>query len=233
MPAAVITGTTRGIGLALVHQFARHGFDVFLVARTGGDLQRQAASLSRKYPGQSFPFFAVDLAQKKDLEELARAVSGQFTALHAVVFNAGLFSPGNLMEIGKGPSLDEYMQLHLLSNHFLCQQWKPLLASGAHIFSVCSVVSREPRADSAAYSLSKMAQFWWTRMLRHEWQGEAIRITAVLPGQTLTGSWEGIPVDPDRILSPSAVAETIWQCFAMPGNGVVEEISVRHQKGDL
>jgi len=91
----------------------------------------------------------------------------------------------------------------------------------------------EPRFDSPAYSVSKVAQLAWTKMLRASFLEREIKVTAVLPGQTLTSSWDGIPVEENRILAADAVADAVWNAWEMPGNTVIEEIVIRPQKGDL
>ena len=212
MPVAIITGASKGIGWSIANRFAENGFDLLMIARDIEGLQARSGELQQKFPTQRF---------------------ATLSSMDVLVFNAGLFAMGELLNSDDSPSLDDFMQLHVLSNHFLCQKWQSSFKKGTHIFSVCSVVSNEPRFDSPAYSISKVAQLAWTKMLRKSFLEKEIKVTAVLPGQTLTSSWDGIPVEENRILSADAVADAVWNAWKMPGNAVIEEIVIRPQKGDL
>jgi short-subunit dehydrogenase len=170
---------------------------------------------------------------KSQLSSLSQFALATLSSMDVLVFNAGLFVMGELLNPDDSPSLDDLMQLHVLSNHYLCQKWQSSFKKGTHIFSICSVVSNEPRFDSPAYSISKVAQLAWTKMLRASFLEREIKVTAVLPGQTLTASWDGIPLEANRILSADAVADAVWKAWEMPGNTVIEEIVIRPQKGDL
>jgi NADP-dependent 3-hydroxy acid dehydrogenase YdfG len=170
---------------------------------------------------------------RRQLAAFTESTRHEISRIEVLVLNAGLFEMGPLLSEKEPLNLDDFMQLHVLSNHFLCQQWQDFFKKGTHIFSVCSVVSKEPRYDSPAYSISKAAQLSWTKMLRKSFQDKEIRVTAVLPGQTLTSSWDGVSLEPDRILASDAIAEAVWKTWEMPGNTVIEEIVIRPQKGDL
>jgi len=233
MPTAIITGATKGIGWSISNKFAENGFDLWMIARDIVDLNAKRDLLQENFPSQNFNVFAINLIDKSQLEFLIDFTRDKINAIDVLVLNAGLFEMGALLNLENNLSLDDLMQLHVLSNHYLCEKWQHLFIIGTHIFSVCSVVSNEPRFDSPAYSISKVAQLSWTKMLRRAFLEKEIKVTAVLPGQTLTSSWDGIPVSSSRILAADAVAESVWKAWEMPGNAVVEEIVIRPQKGDL
>lgn len=233
MPVAIITGASKGIGWSIANRFAENGFDLLMIARDADALQTRSRELQQKFPLQQFTAFSVDLMDKSKLCSLSQFALESLSSMDVLVLNAGLFSMGELLNPDDSPNLDDFMQLHVLSNHYLCQKWQSSFRKGTHIFSICSVVSNEPRFDSPAYSVSKVAQLAWTKMLRASFLEKEIKVTAVLPGQTLTSSWDGIRVEEDRILSADAVADAVWNAWKMPGNTVIEEIVIRPQKGDL
>jgi short-subunit dehydrogenase len=233
MPTAIITGATKGIGWSLTNKFAENGFDIWMIARDNQDLQAKSDELQRRFPWQHFHIFSIDLMDNSKLIKLIEFTRDTLDVIDVLILNAGLFRTGGLFDVEKELSLNDFMQLHLFSNHYLCEMWQPYFKKGTHIFSICSVVSNEPRYDSPAYSISKVAQGIWTKMLRKTFMEKEIKVTAVLPGQTLTSSWEGVPVAPNRILASDAVSEAVWKAWEMPGNAVIEEIVIRPQKGDL
>ena len=233
MPTAIITGATKGIGWSISKKYAENGFDLWMIARDIADLNIKKDFLKRNFPNQQFNVFALDLLDKHLLPTLTDFTQDKLSTIDVLVLNAGLFEMGELLNDENKLSLDDFMQLHVLSNHYLCQKWQVFFKKGTHIFSICSVVSNEPRFDSPAYSISKVAQLSWTKMLRKTFLDKEIKVTAVLPGQTLTSSWEGILVEPNRILAEDAVAESVWKVWEMPGNTVIEAIVIRPQKGDF
>jgi len=70
-------------------------------------------------------------------------------------------------------------------------------------------------------------------MLREELKEHGVRVTAVLPGATLTASWEGTNLPEERFMSPEDVAEAVWGVYSLSGRSVVEEILIRPQLGDI
>ena len=74
-----------------------------------------------------------------------------------------------------------------------------------------------------------------TQVLREELKPHGIKVTAVLPGATRTGSWDGFAdsLPEDRLMDPADVAETIYSTYSLSVRSVVEEIIIRPQLGDL
>ena len=60
-----------------------------------------------------------------------------------------------------------------------------------------------------------------------------IRVTSVLPGATLTASWEGVELPQDRFMKPEDIAEAIYSAHSLSKQTVVEEIVLRPQLGDI
>ena len=72
-----------------------------------------------------------------------------------------------------------------------------------------------------------------TKVLREELKPHKIKVTAILPGATLTASWEGVDLPPERFIQAKDVAETIWSAYKLSSGAVVEEILIRPQLGDI
>jgi len=69
--------------------------------------------------------------------------------------------------------------------------------------------------------------------LREELKRVGVKVTAVLPGATLTASWEGVDLPVERFLKPEDVASAISNAYCMSAGAVVEEILIRPQLGDI
>ena len=90
-----------------------------------------------------------------------------------------------------------------------------------------------PYANGGSYSISKYAQLGMTKVLREEMKQHGIRVTAVLPGATLTASWEGVDLPESRFIKSEDVADSVFAAYRLSKNSVIEEILIRPQEGDI
>jgi short-subunit dehydrogenase len=102
-----------------------------------------------------------------------------------------------------------------------------------HIFNICSIASIKAYANGGSYSISKFAMLGFSRNLREEMKPHGIKVTAVCPGATMTASWEGAGIDPQRIMEVNDVAEMVLASSRLSPMAVVEDIIIRPQLGDL
>jgi short-subunit dehydrogenase len=72
-----------------------------------------------------------------------------------------------------------------------------------------------------------------TKVLREELKPHGLKVTAILPGATLTASWEGVELPKERFIQARDVAESIWSAYNLTSGAVVEEILIRPQLGDI
>jgi NADP-dependent 3-hydroxy acid dehydrogenase YdfG len=87
--------------------------------------------------------------------------------------------------------------------------------------------------NGGSYCISKYAQLGFTKVLREELKEDKIRVSAILPGATLTNSWAGTDLPKERFLDSSSVAQLILTAYKLPQSAVIEEILVRPMDGDL
>jgi short-subunit dehydrogenase len=102
-----------------------------------------------------------------------------------------------------------------------------------HIFNICSIASLNAYANGGSYSISKFALFGFSKNLREELKPKGIKVTSVMPGATLSASWDGFDIDPNRIMEVNDVAEMILAASKLSSMAVVEDIVMRPQLGDL
>ncbi|WP_375417436.1 SDR family oxidoreductase [uncultured Hymenobacter sp.] len=228
----VITGGSKGIGRALVARFLGVGYAVATCARSAADLQALQAAMGAA-PLHVLP---TDLSQPADCRRFAQFVLGLGRPLAAVVHNTGAFLPGRLQdEPADGSQLRQLLAVNLLSAYDLNQALLPaLLAQGrGHIFTICSTASLMAYPNGGSYGIAKFALYGFTKTLREELKSSGLRVTAVLPGATLTASWEAASLPPSRFIKPEDVAEAVFSAFALSPQAVVEEIIIRPQLGDV
>ena len=103
----------------------------------------------------------------------------------------------------------------------------------AYIFNMCSIAGLHAYHNGGAYSVSKFALNGFTKNLREELKEKQIRVSAIHPGATMSDSWAGSDISPDRIMEAQDIAIAIWSAYSMSAKAVVEDIILRPQLGDL
>lgn len=230
----VVTGGTKGIGRATLWKFAGLGFDAATCARNETDLQGFASEFNAAFPDRRLYWQRADLSVRSEVETFADFINGLRQSVDVLVNNAGYFVPGQIHNEPEG-TLESMLAANLSSAYHLTRGLLPgmMARREGHIFNLCSTASITAYTNGGSYCISKFAIYGLTKVLRAELRGHDIRVTAVLPGATLTASWEGVDLPPERFMKPEDVAESIWSAYALSKHSVVEEILIRPQLGDL
>jgi short-subunit dehydrogenase len=204
-------------------------------ARSAEALVQLKAELSSAAPA-ALHTLPADLSQYADCQRFAEFVSSLNLPLAALVNNAGAFAPGRLQdEPADGSRLREMLAANLLSAYDVTRALLPAFVSQrkGHIFTICSTASLMAYPNGGSYGIAKFALLGFTKTLREELKTQGIRVTAVLPGATLTRSWNGIEEPAERFIRAEDVAEAVFAAFGLSPQAVVEEVVIRPQLGDL
>jgi short-subunit dehydrogenase len=230
----IITGGTKGIGRALVYKFASEGFDVFTCARNGEDLDSLKNTILSNYAGIQVFTQVADVSNKKGREEVVRAFTQLNRAADVLINNAGVFVQGQIHNEPEGV-LETQIQTNLYSTYDITRGviGRMIENKRGSIFNICSIASIMPYANGGSYSVSKFAMLGMTKVLREEMKPYNIRVTAVLPGATLTASWDGVDLPEERFIKPEDVADSIFGIYKLSDHTVVEELLLRPQLGDI
>jgi short-subunit dehydrogenase len=229
-PVVVITGATKGIGLALTERFAPTAEELHLVARSEADLQALAERLAR--PELTICTHACDLSDKEQIMALVDALHAKLERLDVLINNAGLYLPGEVVS-EPASNLEYMMRLNVFAQYYLTRGLVDRMAGRGHVFSMASVASRKVFPDKPSYSVTKHAQLALTDAFRAELRPKGIRVTSILPGPTWSASWAGADFPADRLLQAEHVAEMVWQVWQLPEGAVVEDLVIRPQLGDI
>ncbi|HEU4640847.1 MAG TPA: SDR family oxidoreductase [Gemmatimonadaceae bacterium] len=225
--AAVVTGASRGIGLAIARALAGAGARVALLARSADALERAAGELGKgamAVPG--------DLATLDGVARAARAVTDAFGAVDILVNNAGVFVPRPLEAITPA-EFEDTIRVNLVSPFALVHAVLPGMRERGrgHIVTIGSVADRVAFPENGAYSPSKFALRALHEVMRAELRGTGIRATLVSPGPTDTPIWDpihraGTGRFPPReaMLPAAAVADAVLYAVTQPERVNVEEL---------
>jgi short-subunit dehydrogenase len=230
----VVSGASKGIGKAVALRFAQAGYAVALCARNENDLLQTVEAIQAEVPEARLIYRPCDVSDRKQLEDFHSFVEKEFGAIDILVNNAGIFFPGQVHNEEEGV-LEQQIETNLYSAYRLTRLFLPgmMERKQGHIFNLCSTASITAYVNGGSYCISKFALYGMTRVLREEMKEFQIKVTAVLPGATLTNSWAGTDLPEDRFMVAKDVADAIYMASQLSPSAVVEEILMRPLEGDI
>jgi NAD(P)-dependent dehydrogenase (short-subunit alcohol dehydrogenase family) len=182
---AVVTGGTRGLGLAMVRAFASAGADVVVVSRKAQACDEVAATLRSE--GIKAAGYACHIGHWDELEPLVEAIHRDFGRIDVLVNNAGI-SPmyGRLSEVTED-LFDKVISVNLKGPFRLAALVgeRMVAAGGGSIINVSSTGAVRPTSDIVPYAAAKAGVNAMTVGLAHAF-GPTVRVNAVMPGPFLT-----------------------------------------------
>ena len=229
----IITGASKGIGLAIAKKFALKGFDLALCSRSIEELDIVANQLKKEY-SINVIYKAVDLSKKNEAIDFGNFVLNKWKKIDVLINNAGIYIGGEISNEEDG-ALEAMIQSNLYSAYYLTKTILPKLIENhkGHIINMCSIASKIAYPNGGSYSISKFALLGFSKVLREELKTKNIKVTSILPGATWSNSWAGVDLPKDRIMDAEDIAKVVWSCYDLADNVVVEDITIRPLLGDL
>jgi len=194
----VVTGGTKGIGLAVIKSLLSNGArSVLFCARNQSDVDSTVQSLENEFPDANGSLYGVacDISTKDGRDTLVLFAKGcnEDQGVHGLINNVGI----NIRETALDQTKEEYhriMSTNIDSTYFLCKLFHPLLLkaatasaqSSACVVNVASCAGLMSSGTGAAYGMSKAAMISLTKSLSCEWAKSRIRVNAVAPWMTMT-----------------------------------------------
>ena len=230
----LVTGGTKGIGRAIIEKFAAEGFHIITCARGEQDLEDLKIAIERDHTFSKVHYLPSDLGKAADRIKFLKFVQKLNVKVEVLVNNTGIFIPGKIYE--EAPDvLPSMMETNLYSAYYITKGLVPdmIRRKSGHIFNICSTASIMAYPNGGSYSITKFAMYGMTKCLREELKEFGIKVTAVLPGATLTASWEGVDLPPERFMRSEDIGDLIYSAYCLSKNSVVEELLIRPQLGDI
>ena len=187
---ALVTGGSRGIGLAIARELAQAGARLALVARDGERAQAAAAEL----PGEGHRGYACDVADAEACAALVKQVEGDFGQLDVLVNNAGVTRDNVLMRI-KDDDWNAVLDTNLRGafNLMRAASRGMMKRRSGRIINITSVVGIIGNAGQANYAASKAGLIGLTKSVAKELAGRGVLVNAVAPGYIETDMTSDLP----------------------------------------
>ncbi len=210
---AIVTGGSRGIGLAIAAALVDAQARVVIAAREEASLARAAERLATSTGGarDRLATVAVDVRDYDQVARLMDAAVARFGGLDVLVNNAGV---GGFSEVASQP-LEEWraiIETNLTGVFYCCRAAIPPLRrrGGGWIINISSLAGKNPFAGAAGYCASKAGLNAFSEALMQELRYDDIRVSYILPGSVRTGfgghadgseaSWKLAPDDIARVV---------------------------------
>lgn len=181
---ALVTGASRGIGLAIAESFAAAGAAIVLLAR---DRRRLEEAAGRFAAGRVWTA-ALDLTRPEEAPGVFQRLAAETGGIDILVNNAGGILRGAAAALA-AEDLRRLLDLNLTSAFFLSGAFaRERIAAGkpGAIVNISSILGEIARPGVAAYAMTKAGLRQLTRALAVEWAPQRIRVNAVAPGFTRT-----------------------------------------------
>ena len=213
---AVVTGASRGLGLAIADALAAEGAAVALLARGKDGLAMAAAQVGRH--GRLVLTRAVDVTDHAALAGAVESVAGELGGLDRVVANAGGTVGGNLLD-SSAADLTATFELNAGHAANLVRSAHPHLvrAGGGAVVLVTSITGSRV-APRTTYAVAKAAEIHLARVLADELAGDRVRVNAVSPGSILFegGGWDTMRSNDPQAYSRFESEEFPWGRLGRP-----------------
>lgn len=221
---AIVTGGTRGIGLAITSGFVARGGRVVVSGRSQDDLDAVLAEL-----GTSVAVVQGDVADPTVAAALVQTAIDRFGGVDSLINNAGVGTFALVAEMAD----DDWHRLIAtnLTGVFLCTKAAiPALKTrgGGWIINISSLAGRNSFAGGAAYCASKAGLNAFTESLMLEVRPDNIRVTTVMPGSVQTAfSAGGDGPESDWKLAPDDVAQVVFDLFGHSARSLPSRVEIR------
>jgi 3-oxoacyl-[acyl-carrier protein] reductase len=227
--AALVTGATQGIGRATAFALGRAGFRVGVCARTPARVEEVVADLRKE--GVDAAGAAADVGDAAQAGRAAEQISASIGEIGVLVNNAGVLIARPFEELTL-EDWDTTMATNLRSLYLMTRAVLPAMRRRRQgsIVNIASLAGRNGFVGGTAYSASKHAVLGFSRSLMLEVRKDNVRVIAICPGSVDTSMLRDqamLKSDPQRILLPEDVADTILAAVRLPERALVSELDIR------
>jgi 3-oxoacyl-[acyl-carrier protein] reductase len=223
---ALITGASRGIGLAIARKLGTMGAQLALCARDAERLEQAEAEL--RLAGCRTLAVPADVTDAAAVDALVQKVIGTLGGIHILVNNAGVGVFAPLHEL-REDDWDRVMNTNLKGVYLCSRAVAPQMMRrhGGHIINISSLAGKNAFAKGGVYCASKWGLQGMTACMAEDLRGYGIRVSAVCPGTVETEFSPHAGKDPKKMLQPEDVAHVVAMLLTQAEQSFVSEVELR------
>jgi len=227
--AAVVTGGSSGIGLAIARALGKDGYALTVSARRPDKLEAAVAGLADE--GLEVTAAPADVSDEEQVRKLIAEHGERYGRLDVLINNAGVGIGGALAEI-ETKKLDMQLDVNLRSYVLATREAMPMLkrAGGEHgkalIVNTASIAGKSGQGWLAVYSATKAGVIGLSQATQMEVGADGIQCTALCPGfvDTPMTEWVREQVEPEAMIQPEDLAETVRLLLRTSSNCLIPEV---------
>ncbi|RKD12468.1 short-chain dehydrogenase [Pelobium manganitolerans] len=230
----LITGVTRGIGKATALALAPSAKGMALCARKTNELETLARELKALNPQLKLVLRATDCGLAAEVEAFADEALTHLNRIDVLINNVGFFAPSPIL-MEDAEQLQKHFSVNVATPYLLYKKIAPVMQNqrSGHIINICSVASIQTIVNAGSYCVTKAALLSLNNIMREETRPFGVKVTAVLPGSTLTSSWDGTEISADKFVQAGDVAQSIKQLLQLSHGANVDQIVITPQSGQV
>jgi len=228
---AVVTGGSRGIGLAIARALVADGAQVAITGRNAAHLSAARPAIERAGPG-SVETLQADVRRSADVHRAIDAAVARFGGLDILINNAGvgIFTDVASMTLEQWA---EVIDTNLTGVFHACHAALPHMRrrGGGFIINISSLAGKNPFSNAAAYCASKAGLNAFSEALMQEVRYDDIRVSYVMPGSVSTSFSSGDETKgADWKIAPEEVAEVVVNLLRHDARSLPSRVELRPSK---
>ena len=183
MRSVIVTGGSRGLGLAIACKLVCESYRVIAVARKETDQLMRAVREANGVRPDSFHFVPFDLGQIAEIPSLVKQVRSSFGSIYGLVNNAGVSFEG-VLSLMPDSQIEELVRINTLSP-MIMTKWvvRSMMADGGgRVVNISSIIGSTGYSGLAAYAATKSSLVGFTKSLAREVGRAGVNVNAVAPG---------------------------------------------------
>jgi 3-oxoacyl-[acyl-carrier protein] reductase len=224
---AIVTGGSRGIGLAIAAKLAELGSEVVITARKRDELERAAEEIRKN--GGRCDGIPCDVSSLPQVQALADKIGDRRKRLRIVINNAGVGGFSAPLHETDPETWDKIINTNLRGVYYMIRAFAPTLIAngGGDIVNISSLAGKNALPNGAAYSASKWGLNGLSYSAAEELRGHNVRVTVICPGSVNTDLSPHSGKNLSKLLQPADVAHVVGMVVTQAPQSFASEILLR------
>jgi NAD(P)-dependent dehydrogenase (short-subunit alcohol dehydrogenase family) len=224
---AIVTGGSRGIGLAIAEKLAEMGCEVVITARKRDELEKAAQGIRKN--GGKCDGVACDVSSLDDVQQLAENFGDRRKKLKILINNAGIGGFSSPLHETDPATWDKIINTNLRGVYYMIRAFAPMLIAngGGDIVNISSLAGKNALPNGATYSASKWGLNGLSYSVAEELRTHNIRVTVICPGSVDTDLSPHTGKNLSKMLQPADVAHLVAMVMTQAPQSFASEILLR------